>query len=63
MIKNGRRKAAIISNIISIISCLICMIGTVPFLTLGRLFLGVAAGAYNVVFGKMVVENMPSELA
>ena len=39
------------------------MIGTVPFLTIGRLLLGVAAGVYNVVFGKMIVENMSTQLA
>ena len=63
LIKIGRRKGAIIANIIGILSALITMIGTTPFLVIGRLFLGVAAGAYNVIFGKMIVENMPESLA
>lgn len=63
LIKLGRRKAAIVGNLVAIISSAICMIATVPFLTIGRFFLGVAAGIYNVVFGKMIVENMPEQLA
>ena len=63
MIKTGRRKSAIIANILGIVSSLITMIGTTPFLTFGRLLLGVAAGIYNVIFGKMIIENMPEKLA
>ena len=63
LIKHGRRKGAIIANIIGIVSSAITMIGTTPFLTFGRLLLGVAAGIYNVIFGKTIVENMPTELA
>ena len=39
------------------------MIGTTPFLTIGRLFLGIAAGIYNVIFGKVILENLPEKLA
>ena len=63
LIKIGRRRGAIIANIIGIISSAITMAGSTPFLTAGRLLLGVAAGIYNVIFGKMVVENMPEKLA
>ena len=63
LIKIGRRKGAIIANIIGIVGPAICMIGTTPFLTIGRLLLGVAAGVYNVIFGKMIVENTPVKLA
>ena len=63
LIKIGRRKGAIIANVIGIVGPLISMIGSIPFLTLGRIFLGVAAGAYNVIFGKMIVENTPIKLA
>ena len=62
MIKTGRRKRAIIAKILGIISSLITMIGTTPFLTFGRLLLAVAAGIYNVIFGKMIIENMPKML-
>ena len=39
------------------------MVGSTPFLTLGRLLLGIAAGLYNVIFGKVILENLPAELA
>ena len=57
LIKIGRRRSAILSNIIGILSAAISMIGTTTFLTIGRLLLGIAAGAYNVIFSKMIVEN------
>ena len=63
LIKYGRRKMAMIANFIAIISSLISMVGTTPFLTLGRFVLGIAAGFTNVIFGKMVTENMPEKLA
>ena len=63
MIKNGRRKGAIIANIIGIISSAITMVGTTPFLTFGRLLLGIASGIYNVIFGKMIVETLPEKLS
>ena len=63
LIQIGRRKSAIIANIIGIMSSLISMTGTTTFLTIGRLSLGVAAGIYNVIFGKVILENMPERLA
>lgn len=39
------------------------MIGTVFTLSLGRLFVGVAAGVSNVTFGKSIGENMPDKYA
>lgn len=62
-IKLGRRKGAIRANLFGIIGSAISMIGTTPFLSIGRLFIGIAAGTYNVIFGKMIVENMPDKLA
>ena len=62
LIKRGRRKGAIISNVIAIVGAASTMIATTEFLTIGRLLVGITAGAYNVVFGKMVVENLPEKL-
>ena len=62
LIKTGRRKGAIIANLMGIVSSAIAMAGTTPFLTAGRLLLGIAAGIYNVIFGKMIIENMPEHL-
>ena len=59
----GRRRTAIIAHILAILDSAICMIGTTPFLTLGRLLGGISAGILNVVFGKMITENMPERLA
>ena len=59
IIKNGRRKGAIIANIIGIAGAAISMVGTIPFLISSRLLVGIAAGVYNVAFCKMIVENMP----
>ena len=63
MISNGRRKGAIIANLICIFGACICMVGNTAFLTAGRVFVGIAAGIYNVVFGKCVVENVPIDYA
>ena len=63
LIRRGRRKGAIIANVLGIISSGIAMIGTVPFLIFGRFVLGIAAGVYNVIFGKMVIETMPEKSA
>ena len=63
LINRGRRRGALIANLIGIVSSAITMVGTVPFLTLGRLLLGLAAGVYNVIFGKMICETMPEKLA
>ena len=57
----GRRKTHIIAHLIAIGSCLISMIGTTWFLTIGRLLLGISAGITNIVFGKMITENMPQK--
>ena len=62
-IKHGRRKGAILANIIGIVGAVITMIATIPFLTFGRLLVGVAAGVYNVTLPKMIVENMPVQLS
>ena len=63
LIANGRRKTAIIAQSIAIIGSLITMIATVPFLTIGRVLCGTSAGIANVVFGKMITENMPEKTA
>ena len=55
LIKNGRRKGALNDNVIGIAGSAISMITSVPFLTIGRLLVGIAAGIYNVVFGKMII--------
>ena len=62
-IKHGRRKGAILANIIGIVGAVITMIATIPFLTIGRLLVGVAAGIHNVTFSKMIVENMSVQLS
>lgn len=58
----GRRRTALIGNALAIVSSGICMTGTTPLLAIGRFFLGVSAGVANVVFGKMITENMPDNL-
>ena len=63
LIQFGRRKGAIIANIIVMIGAAISMVGTTPFLTISRVLIGVGAGQYNVIFGKLVVENVPESLA
>ena len=59
----GRRKTALIANLMAIFGSFITMIGTTPFLCIGRLFLGLAAGTTNVVFGKMITETFPQKQA
>ena len=39
------------------------MVGSTPFLCFGRFFVGLGGGTANVVFGKMITETLPEELA
>ena len=60
ILKYGRRKAALITHFTAILGALICMFESwVGSLIIGRTLLGVAAGFYNVVFGKFLTENIP----
>ena len=63
MIKNGRRRGALIANAMGVASAVFAMFGSVPFLTLGRFCNGFAAGTYNVIYAKMILENLPEKLA
>ena len=63
LIQKGRRRGAVIANSLAIIGAGTTMVGTIPFLALGRFSNGVAAGIYNVTFSKMVLENMPTYLS
>ena len=63
LIKNGRRRGALIANAMGVASAVFAMFGSVPFLTLGRFCNGFAAGTYNVIYGKMILENLPDKLA
>ncbi len=47
----------------AIFGSLVTMVGTTPFLCIGRLFLGVAAGTFNVLLGKMIIETFPEKQA
>lgn len=59
----GRRRALMIGQLQAIIGALISMFATVETLSIGRLFVGVAAGISNVTYGKFICENMPERLA
>ena len=63
LITYGRRQTAILAQLIAIVGSLICMIATVPFLTIGRVLCGTSGGISSVVFGKMIMENMPEKTA
>ena len=63
MLTLGRRRTALIAHVLAILDSAICMIGNTPCLTFGRLLGGISAGILNVVFGKMITENMPERLA
>ena len=63
LIKCSRRRGAIIANLMGIASSSFSMLGTIPFLIIGRSFCGFAAGMYNVIYGKMILENLPEQLA
>ena len=63
LLQYGRRRTAIIAHCMAIFGSCLSMVGTTPFLSIGRLFLGLAAGTANVVFGKMITETMPEKEA
>ena len=63
MIKYGRRRGALIANALGIASAVFAMISSIPFLTVGRFCNGFAAGTYNVIYAKMILENLPEKLA
>lgn len=45
------------------LSSAVSMAGNIPCLLIGRLLVGTSAGIANVVFGKMITENMPDYYA
>ena len=47
-----------IANSVAIIGAVTTMVGTIPFLSLGRFIVGIAAGVYNVTFSKMNVRGL-----
>ena len=48
---------------IAIIGSVICMFdGWVWSLSIGRVFIGIASGFYNVIYGKVITENLPQNL-
>ena len=59
----GRRKALMIAQVIAIVGALICMIGTMATLSIGRLLVGVGAAICNICFGKSIGENMPEYIS
>ena len=63
LIKSGRRRAAIIMQIMTVISCMFTMIENVMYLSIGRFFLGVAGGCMNLIFAKIITENFPEKYA
>lgn len=63
LMKAGRRRAAMIAQTLAIVSSLVTMAGTVAFLTIGRVLLGIAAGSMNVILAKLITENMPERYA
>ena len=62
IITYGRRKSALISATLAIVSSIVSLRHTVEFLTAARFLLGLAAGLFNVVFAKSMNENHPEEL-
>jgi len=63
LLKLGRRKAFLIGQAFALLGAAICMAGTVPYLSIGRLFVGVAGGISSVTYSKFIMENMPEKLA
>ena len=59
LLKFGRRRIVIISQLIAIAGALVSMIVHVSTLTIGRFLLGTGAGAMNIAFGKLINENIP----
>lgn len=59
----GRRRAVMIGQLFAIVGATITMVGTVPFLSIGRILIGIAGGVSNVTYGKFILENMPNDLA
>ena len=63
LIKMGRRRTAILTNMLAIISSAICMYDTTWSLTLGRFLLGIAGGVANIIYCKSINENYPEKLS
>ena len=63
LLKLGRRRAVLIGQLIAIVGAAICMGVNVPYLCVGRILVGIAAGVSNVTYGKFIMENMPQALA
>ena len=63
IMKYGRRLTVMFANILAVLSSAICMLHSPIAIAAGRFPLGIAGGISNVVYGKIVFENMPDSLA
>ena len=57
----GRRRTILITQFLCIVASCITMITHEAALSLGRVLLGIAAGIFNVAFGKMITETIPQQ--
>ena len=62
MLKLGRRRTVIISQLICIIGAGITMVMHESTLIIGKFLLGLGAGSENVVYGKLIVETIPASV-
>ena len=62
LLKLGRRKTVIISQLICIIGAAITMVMHESTLIIGKFLLGLGAGSENVVYGKLITETIPASI-
>ena len=62
LLQLGRRKTVLISMLICIVSAIIPMYVNEYSMAVGRLLVGLGAGIFNVAFGKLINETIPSSV-
>ena len=63
LIRNGRRRTMLISQLFAILASSIAMYLSLYTLCASKVLLGMSAGIMNVAFPKMIIETIPQHLA
>ena len=63
LIRNGRRRTLVISQVFAILASSIAMFLSLYTLCASRVLQGMSAGITNVAFTKMIIETIPLHLA
>ena len=59
----GRRKAAILTQLLAIVGAALTMVLNLPMICIGRFICGITSGHANIIMSKSIDETVPSEVS